>query len=269
MDAYGYCYQNPIILVDQDGAIPILPLLIKFGIGAAVDMMAQMAITYLFDPTVNSFGQAFDKVSWSQVTIAGATSALPWNVPGGKWGKAAFSAMTDVMTNAINSENYSIDQAGKDFVIGFVTQMVGGELGEYVSKFGSKKIAMVLSNMGLDDEMIEKVLTGKGTTWRGPVDYSELDIDDKMAHTRGPGKKFTTNQKDKIKDLNKEKNKGKLRDDSNGDFLKKGKGGGNDPKQAEVDHKIARKAKVGPKGTNKYENAQVLGKKNNGGKSNN
>ncbi len=80
---------------------------------------------------------------------------------------------------------------------------------------------------------------------------------------------FTTKQKDKIKDLNKQKNNGKLRDDEDGTFLNPSKQGGRDPLQAEVDHKIARKAKTGPKGTNKYENAQVLSKEKNGRKSNN
>ena len=70
---------------------------------------------------------------------------------------------------------------------------------------------------------------------------------------------YTTNQRDKIKKLNKDQNNGHLRSDEDGKFLEKGKAGGNNPLQAEVDHKQTKKHKTNP-ATNKFSNAKLLSK---------
>jgi RHS repeat-associated protein len=94
------------------------------------------------------------------------------------------------------------------------------------------------------------------TGWKGRVDYSDIP-DPKNV---GVGKQFKNiKQRNAIFDKNRSANNGILRDDSNGTFLNKGRKGGNDPKQAEIDHSRAR-AKGGD---NSSKNAQVLSKQNN------
>ncbi len=39
---YSYGYNNPIVLKDPDGKLPILPFLLKAGVGGATDMMLQI-----------------------------------------------------------------------------------------------------------------------------------------------------------------------------------------------------------------------------------
>ncbi|WP_231847478.1 RHS repeat domain-containing protein [Flavobacterium branchiophilum] len=165
--SYGYCYQNPVNLVDPNGKIPIVPMLIKFGVGASVDMMAQMTMSYLFDSSVNTWGQAFDKVNWKQVGISGALAAIPWNAPGGKWGKAGFAGATDVMTNALSQDDYSLEQAGTDFALGFIIQLAGGKFADFCSKYGSSNVAKgLVTKLGMAAKKVHS-LTG---VWHSATD---------------------------------------------------------------------------------------------------
>jgi filamentous hemagglutinin len=92
----------------------------------------------------------------------------------------------------------------------------------------------------------------------------------------GPGKKFTTKQKDLIYAENRKRNNGVLKDDDTGQTLvpsKKSMSGiKNPPKnEAQVDHIIPRKPKdpsVQP-GTNSFSNAKVISRARNRAKSNN
>ncbi|MCA6462487.1 MAG: hypothetical protein IM571_09470 [Chitinophagaceae bacterium] len=272
-----YCssLDNPIILVDKDGKFPIVPLLLKMATAGASDYMTQVAMNYFFNDATRgdiSKSVATENINFVQVARSTVEGAIPWKTPGGKLGKAAATALGDVIYNygesLVKSKEYTTEQAVTDFATGFISDLAGGEIGGLISKYGARGFAKGLSKMGFDDKKIEEILTGAGTTWKGAVDYSDLDLTDKMAHTRGVGKDFTTNQKDKIKKLNKDKNNGYLRSDKDGSFLEKGKAGGNNTIQAEVDHKQAKKHKTNP-GTNKFSNAQLLSRKQNGAKSNN
>ena len=64
---YAYSFNNPILYQDKDGAIPIIPFLIKAGANGAADMMIQVAMNYYFDDKVTAIGEAFDQVNWYQV----------------------------------------------------------------------------------------------------------------------------------------------------------------------------------------------------------
>ncbi|NME68496.1 RHS repeat-associated core domain-containing protein [Flammeovirga aprica] len=263
LSPYSYSLKNPIVYKDPDGKLPILPLLLKAGANGATDMLTQAAIAYFFDPNVETINQAFEVVNWWQVSRSAAEGAMPWKVPGGKFGKAAATASGDVLVNALSAgSNYSKEQALQDFATGFVSNLAGDALGELISKYGSGIVAKGLSKMGFDDKAIEKYITGAGTTWKGRADYSDLDLNDKKAHIRGIGKKFTEDQKNKVKAVNKKHNNGYLRDDETGDFLVPGVRGGKDPFQAEVDHIVPKRGN--PQGTNHFSNAQGIGKKRNG-----
>jgi RHS repeat-associated protein len=269
---YTYALNNPIVYIDEDGKLPILPLLLKAGAAGAADMLTQAAMAYFFDPSVKSASQAIDKVNWWQVSRSAAEGLIPWRVPGGRFGKAAATAVGDVLVNAISEgTNYSTEKALQDFAVGFIGDLAGGGFGELLSKYGSDAVARGLSKMGFDDKKIEELFTGAGTTWKGRVDYSDLDASDAYAHTRGAGKDFTASQKAKILDKNKKANNGHLRDDETGEFLDKPvkdrKGVPTNMKSAQVDHKQAKNNRT-QRGTNKYSNAQVLSKERNMQKSN-
>lgn len=188
---------------------------------------------------------------------------IPWKVPRGKLTKAAGTAIVDVLQNVttsiIKETNYDTSDALRDFMGGLLSNLAGDGFGELISKYGSRKLGRVLSDLGFDDKKIEEIFTCAGTTWKGKVDYS--DIPDHR--TVGPGEKFTTHKKDAIKAKNKEVNNGYLRSDENGTFLNPSKKGVNDPLGAEVDH-IVPKSKGGD---NSSKNAQVLSKEQNGKKS--
>ncbi|MFM9988584.1 RHS repeat-associated core domain-containing protein [Flavobacterium sp.] len=104
--------------------------------------------------------------------------------------------------------------------------------------------------------------------WNGPVDYSNLK-DSKFV---GPGKDFTATQKANILNANREANGGYLRSDLDGTILdapvQSKKGEAANMNQAEIDHITAKNAAEGPRGSNSYENAQVLSKTQNIKKSN-
>ena len=152
---YSYANNNPVILVDPDGKLPIIPLLIKAGAAGAADMMMQVAMSYYFDDDVKTIGQAFEKVDYIQVARSAAEGLIPWKVPGGKLGKAGATALGDVMSNAISAgvagKEYSKSQAVQDFTAGFLSDLAGGEIADLVKKFGGNKVRQVFKKLGLPD----------------------------------------------------------------------------------------------------------------------
>lgn len=263
---YSYSFNNPIRHSDPDGRLPIIPLLLKAGANGAADMIAQATMNYFFNPeTKGDINASFEAVNWVQVGRSAVEGLIPWKTPGGRLGRAAATAIGDVMVNAISSGgDYSAKQAIQDFAVGFIGDLAGGGIGELVSKYGATAVAKGLSKMGFDDRKIEELLTGAGTTWKGAVDYNPLDAKDAQAATRGAGKEFTASQKKKIREYNKLQNNGHLRSDQDGAFLDNPTKGSGNMKQAEVDH-VQAKSQMG---TNQYSNAQLLSKEQNLEKSN-
>jgi RHS repeat-associated protein len=265
---YLYCDGTPMMMVDPDGKFAILPLLLKGGANAACDWFLQTAVNYYFNPETegNLSASAKDVDGW-QILRSGIEGTFnPFKVPGGKLGRAALSASGDVLANYVrNIDNYTVEQALQDFAVGFFGDLAGGEIGEFVTKYGTKGVARGLSKMGFDDKWIEGVLnkaglSGTGSTWKGPVDYS--DIPD--PRNAGVGKNFTQTQKKKIYEKNMKANNGYIRSDQDGTFLNKSERGGRDPLGAEIDHKQPKSKQ----GSNSNSNAQVLSKQQNGKKSN-
>jgi len=86
-------------------------------------------------------GDAFSpsNINMTDVFLSGLQGALPWSVPGGKYGKAAGAAVTDVMFNyakaLANGDDYGMEQMGQDFLIGFAAQLGSEKVGEL---FGNK-----------------------------------------------------------------------------------------------------------------------------------
>ena len=157
---YSYGYNNPVKYIDEDGHIPILPLLFKAGANGAADLMVQAAANYFFDPSVTSVDQAFENINWWQVARSAAEGAILFTVPGGRWGRAAFTASGDVLVNALHyGEDYTAEQALLDFGIGFIGDLAGGGIGDLIERYGIPNVANGLRKMGLDVDNITD-LTG-------------------------------------------------------------------------------------------------------------
>jgi len=81
-------------------------------------------------------GDAFSpsNINMTDVFLSGLQGALPWSVPGGKYGKAAGAAVTDVMFNyakaLANGDDYGMEQMGQDFLIGLAAQLGSEKVAE-------------------------------------------------------------------------------------------------------------------------------------------
>jgi hypothetical protein len=158
---YIYGNANPMTYVDPSGHFAFIPLLIKAGANGAADLMLQATMNYLFNPkTQGNVEASFGAVNWWQVTRSAAEGLIPWKTPGGRLGRAAVSAVGDVLVNAAHQgRNYSGDQALLDFATGFIGDLAGGGLGDLVNKYGAVSVAKGLKKIGFDDAKIKK-LTG-------------------------------------------------------------------------------------------------------------
>ena len=167
---YSYALNNPNVYIDEDGQLPILPLLLKAGAAGAADMLTQAAIAYYFDPNVKTVGQAFDKVNWWQVARSSAEGLIPWKTPGGKFGRAGATATADVLVNALNEGgDYTQEKALNDFIGGFLSDLSGGGMAELLTRYGTKHVANVLRDkLGFDYSRIKK-LTGISGRYTGSL----------------------------------------------------------------------------------------------------
>jgi RHS repeat-associated protein len=269
---YSFALNNPVFLIDEDGEIPIIPFLIKATASAAADALLQASMIYLTDDSVKDFGSAFKKIDKSDVAWSFVEGLNPFKVPGGKLGKAAAVATADLLIyvgeQTLDGKEITAADAGREFMIGFLSELAGDKVGELLSnKKVRAKVGALIGEKELNT-MIRKV-DNILPPWNGPTDYSHL-VDSK---TVGAGKNFTANQKAKILQANRDANGGYLRSDLDGSLIdtpvQSQKGVKANMNQAEVDHVVPKKAKTGAQGSNSYNNVQVLSKKQNLKKSNN
>ena len=176
VSSYAYSFNNPTLYQDKDGAIPIIPLLIKAGANGASDMMLQVVMNYYFDDKATSLQEAFNQVNWWQVGRSSAEGLIPWRTPGGRLGKAAVTAIGDVLVNALHEgSNYTQAQALQDFAVGFIGDLAGGGIGELISKYGVQGVASGLRKMNIDASIIRRLTGISGNFTGGLVKNNKAD----------------------------------------------------------------------------------------------
>lgn len=110
--------------------------------------------------------------------VPATLAPIPFTVPGGRLGRAGYTAAGDVLVNAIHQgDKYSAEQAMLDFGTGFIGDLAGGGLGELIARYGSKGVARGLHKLGIQLQDIRR-LTGVYPTL---VDPSKLVISQKIA----------------------------------------------------------------------------------------
>ncbi|TAE72131.1 MAG: hypothetical protein EAY68_01415 [Bacteroidetes bacterium] len=118
--------------------VPILPWLLKAGINGAADALTQALFIYLTEDDCTSFGAAFGHPRFNKMQVArsGLEGLIPWSVPGGRIGRASFTAMGDVLVKMIAGEYGQNDyqKMGIDFALGFFSDYTGGQLADLASK---------------------------------------------------------------------------------------------------------------------------------------
>ncbi|MCU0392121.1 MAG: hypothetical protein MUE81_13460 [Thermoflexibacter sp.] len=155
---YVYALNNPIILIDDDGNLPILPLLIyigkNFGEGAITDVVIQMVGAYLFGDAQN-ISEAWAEVNLEQAAWAGAENLIK-----NKHAEAIKEGAVAVVDYMRNTDDPTAIGATKVFLIG------GGAsyLGDWIAKKGLEKVAKGLKKLGLSEHAINKYLNVEGST---------------------------------------------------------------------------------------------------------
>ena len=87
-----------------------------------------------------SWDESFSNLDWGQAGISAVQGLNPFSIPGGKVGKAFATALTDVAINAYRKEDYTLEDAMQDALVGFVAQVGPDAAGDFFKKYADDGI---------------------------------------------------------------------------------------------------------------------------------
>lgn len=126
--------QNPTLAKYID---PVT-LLVKLGANAAADVLMQVMILRLTDPSVNSWSDAVDKIDWIQVGFSSISGLFSLNNPSSKFIVAGINGATAVLSDLSRNGLISWEHSGYKFIEGFCASLIGNSVGDFIiTKFGS------------------------------------------------------------------------------------------------------------------------------------
>jgi RHS repeat-associated protein len=170
---YSYAANNPNTYRDKDGKF--LNFIIQYGINVGINVATQMLTAYFFDPSVNGWGDAWDKVSmWDAIWEGGV------DMIGSKKLQMAANATLGIF-------NY-IDQVGirnvttKGLIGSGLIGILEPLIGDAVGKYGIKYVEKALTKRGIDGALINRLL-GRPNPPRLPL--PQIDIKTKRFPTNG------------------------------------------------------------------------------------
>ena len=117
-------------------SIDPITILVKIGINGAADVLTQIFFIKLTSHANISWGEAFGRIDWWQVTGTAITGLIPWNTTSGKFIVSAINGATSAISDLSQNGFQSWNNTGIKFAEGFCGSLIGNYLGDVVSKFG-------------------------------------------------------------------------------------------------------------------------------------
>jgi len=146
---YSYASNNPVLFVDKDGKF--IHLILKYGINVAINIGIQMITSYMFDPDVHSWGDAWDEASvWDAL----------WESASDMIGSRALRMAGDAIQGIfhyIDDVGFSNVTGGGLLKAGF-TGVLEPLVWKFIGKYGAAAVERGLNKIGLDQKAINKLL---------------------------------------------------------------------------------------------------------------
>lgn len=196
---YSYASNNPVLFVDKNGKF--IHLILKYGINVAINIGIQMITSYMFDPDVHSWGDAWDEASvWDAL----------WESASDMIGSRALRMAGDAIQGIfhyIDDVGFSNVSAGGLFKAGF-TGVLEPLVWKFIGKYGAAAVERGLNKIGLDQKAINKLLgrpdpvpvVPKFKLSKELEKRAEKDINKSgktvLGHSKGPGRNYVDKAKD-------------------------------------------------------------------------
>jgi RHS repeat-associated protein len=155
---YVFVCNNPILLVDQEGDIPILPLLIKAAAGAAGDFVMQFTIQMIINDF--NYSKAMANIDYYSIGASALQGMNPFGVP--KPLQIGMDIAVDIGVNYFRGDydNMNSDQLAKalieDILVSSFSTLMSTAAGKQLKKH-SAKIAEFLKKQGVHPARIKRI----------------------------------------------------------------------------------------------------------------
>jgi RHS repeat-associated protein len=146
---YSYGSNNPNTYKDKDGKF--IQFIIQYGINVGINVATQMLTAYMFDPSVKSWGDAWDKVSMWDAFWEGGVDMI-----GSKKLQMAINGVTQMFTyiDQVGLKNVTTSGLLGSGLVGILEPIVGDAIGKY----GIGAVTKGLQKLGIDGNTINRLL---------------------------------------------------------------------------------------------------------------